>query len=210
MGNNFISNSPKKIKFYDKLLFSLNEKNENSPPRISANIDNNANNKIIEINENNCKYCDNSLIKKRDNEDHILITEETGEIMFESRVLDKNTILVSGIFPIDKQQKLVVTQNYIILPSGKWIMHDRIDSNNKDIVITNDGIKYLSIEHICILKTIAYRVFFLSSFFFFSNPFSRFFSKNYITYKITSTIHFTIFFAHSKKGCYHIAFLMVT
>ena len=61
--------------------------------------------------------------------------------MFESRVLDKNTILVSGMFPIDESQKLIITQNYIILPSGKWIMHDRIDSNNKDIVITNDGIK---------------------------------------------------------------------
>jgi hypothetical protein len=141
MGNNFISNSPKKIKFYDKLLFSLNEKNENNIPQISVNIINSANKSIIEINENNCKYCDNSLIKKKDDADHILITEETGEIMFESRILDKNTILVSGIFPIDEQQKLVVTQNYIILPSGKWIMHDRIDSNNKDIIITNDDIK---------------------------------------------------------------------
>jgi hypothetical protein len=27
------------------------------------------------------------------------------------------------------------------LPSGKWIMHDRIDSNNKDIIITDEGIK---------------------------------------------------------------------
>ncbi len=44
-------------------------------------------------------------------------------------------------------QKLVVTQNYIILPSGKWIMHDRIDSNNKDIVITNDGIKISELIH---------------------------------------------------------------
>ena len=61
--------------------------------------------------------------------------------MFESRILDKNTILVSGVFNIDNNQKLVVTQNYITLPSGKWIMHDRINSNNKDIVITNDGIK---------------------------------------------------------------------
>ena len=35
----------------------------------------------------------------------------------------------------------MITQNYITLPSGKWIMHDRIDSNTKNIVITNDGIK---------------------------------------------------------------------
>lgn len=140
MGNNFILNSPKKIKFYDKLLFTLNEKNENYPPLISVNIDNN-NKKIIEVNENKCRYCDDKLIKKRDNEDHILITEESGEIMFESRILDRNSILVSGVFHIDENQKLIVTQNYIILPSGKWIMHDRLDSNNKDIVITNDGIK---------------------------------------------------------------------
>ncbi len=140
MGNNFILNSPKKIKFYDKLLFTLNEKNDNYPPLISVNIDNN-NKKIIEVNENKCRYCDDKLIKKRDNEDHILITEESGEIMFESRILDRNSILVSGVFYIDENQKLIVTQNYIILPSGKWIMHDRLDSNNKDIVITNDGIK---------------------------------------------------------------------
>jgi len=67
--------------------------------------------------------------------------EENGEIMFESRILDKNTILVSGIFSIDKNQKLKVTQNYIILPFGKWIMHDRINSNNGNILITADGIK---------------------------------------------------------------------
>ena len=140
LGNNFISNSPKKIKFYDKLLFTLNEKNENNIPLISANIDNN-NKKIIEVHENKCRYCNDNLIKKRDNENHILITEEGGEIMFESRILDRNTILVSGMFYIEGKQKLVVTQNYIILPSGKWIMHDRIDSNNKDIIITVDGIK---------------------------------------------------------------------
>ncbi len=75
-----------------------------------------------------------------DNKDHILITDNNGEIFFESRILDKNTILLSGTFYIG-DQKLVITQNYITLPSGKWIMHDRIDSNTKNIVITNDGIK---------------------------------------------------------------------
>ncbi len=79
--------------------------------------------------------------KKKDNEEHILITDESGEILFESRHLDKSTILVSGMFHIDENKKLVVTQNYIVLPSGKWIMHDRVNSNNKDIIITNDGIR---------------------------------------------------------------------
>ena len=61
--------------------------------------------------------------------------------MFESRILDKGTLLVSGTFYVEENQKLVATQNYIVLPSGKWIMHDRIDSNNKDIIITDEGIK---------------------------------------------------------------------
>ncbi|MGN6559477.1 MAG: hypothetical protein ACTHJ2_03035, partial [Candidatus Nitrosocosmicus sp.] len=69
-----------------------------------------------------------------------LIMEESGKIVFEFRILDKDTILVSGIFFISENQKLDVTQNYIILPSGKWIMHDRVNSNNKDIIITNEGI----------------------------------------------------------------------
>ena len=143
MGNNFISNSPKKIKFYDKIIFALNDKNADvtDAPLISAVISNNDNKTIVEVNDNKCDYCDAKLIKKIDSKEHILITDEDGEIMFESRLLDKNTILVSGIFDIDDNQKLVVTQNYITLPSGKWIMHDRINSNNKDIVITNDGIK---------------------------------------------------------------------
>ncbi|MBA3976914.1 MAG: hypothetical protein H0X50_01800 [Nitrosopumilus sp.] len=143
MGNNFISNSPKKIKFYDKILFVLNQKgpDANDAPLISAKITNNDNKTIVEVNDNNCGYCDAKLIKKRDSKEHVLITDENGEIMFESRILDKNTILVSGVFNIDKNQKLVVTQNYITLPSGKWIMHDRINSNNKDIVISDDGIR---------------------------------------------------------------------
>ncbi len=143
MGNNFISNSPKKIKFYDKIIFALNEKNTDvtDTPLISAIISNNDNKTIVEVNDNKCDYCDAELIKKIDRKEHILITDEGGEIMFESRLLDKNTILVSGVFNIDNNQKLVVTQNYITLPSGKWIMHDRINSNNRDIVITSDGIK---------------------------------------------------------------------
>lgn len=140
MGNNFISNSPKKIMFYDTLLFELNKKHANVQPLISTIIYNDSNKKIIEVNENICNYCDSCLIKKRDEQNHVLIMEESGKIVFEFRILDKNTILVSGIFFIDGDRKLEVTQNYIILPSGKWIMHDRIDSGNKDIVITNEGI----------------------------------------------------------------------
>jgi hypothetical protein len=143
MGNNFILNSPKQIKFYDEILFVLNEKNleDRDNPSISANIQNNDNKTIVAVNHNECTFCDAQLIKKRDSKEHILITDGRGEIIFESRLLDKNTILVSGVFHINENQKLVITQNYITLPSGKWIMHDRINSNNNDIVITNDGIK---------------------------------------------------------------------
>ena len=140
IGNNFISNSPNKIRFYDTLLFSLNKRNDDDLPLISATINDNTDKNLIKIIENQCNYCDNSLRKKIDDKDHILITDNNGEIFFESRILDKNTILLSGTFYIG-DQKLVVTQNYIILPSGKWIMHDRIDSNSKDVIITNDGIK---------------------------------------------------------------------
>ena len=151
IGNNFISNSPKKIMFYDKLLFALNKKNDDDDddddgggggvPLISAKVNNNRNKTIVEVNENKCTFCDANLIKKRDVPEHVVITEESGEIVFESRILDKKTLLVSGTFYIEENQKIVATQNYIILPSGKWIMHDRIDSNNKDIVITSEGIK---------------------------------------------------------------------
>ncbi|MGN6350974.1 MAG: hypothetical protein ACTHL3_05875 [Candidatus Nitrosocosmicus sp.] len=140
IGNNFISNSPKKVMFYDILLFELNESNNDGLPLISTIIYSDNNKKLIEIDENICEYCDHSLVKKRDEKNHILIMEESGKIVFEFRILDKDTILVSGIFFISENQKLDVTQNYIILPSGKWIMHDRINSNNKDIIITNEGI----------------------------------------------------------------------
>ena len=145
IGNNFISNSPKKIMFYEKLLFALNKKNDDDAddgvPLISAKVNNNLNKTIVEINENKCTFCDANLIKKRDVPEHIVISEENGEIVFESRILDKRTLLVSGTFYIEENQKLVATQNYIVLPSGKWIMHDRIDSNNDDVIITNEGIK---------------------------------------------------------------------
>ncbi|MGN6628664.1 MAG: hypothetical protein ACTHKJ_02190 [Candidatus Nitrosocosmicus sp.] len=140
IGNNFISNSPKKVMFYDILLFELNESNNDGLPLISTIIYSDNNKKLIEIDENICEYCDHSLVKKRDEKNHILIMEESGKIVFEFRILDKDTILVSGIFFISENQKLDVTQNYIILPSGKWIMHDRVNSNNKDITITNEGI----------------------------------------------------------------------
>ena len=67
IGNNFISNSPKKIKFYDKVLFALDKKNggDDDLPLISAKITNNRNKTMVEVNENRCTFCDANLIKKK-------------------------------------------------------------------------------------------------------------------------------------------------
>ena len=79
------------------------------------------------------------LTKKKSDPQHVLVVDKSGEIVFESRILDSKTILVSGIFYIDNA-KLTITQNYIILPNEKWIMHDKADSKGGDISITNEGI----------------------------------------------------------------------
>lgn len=139
MGNNFISNSPKSIKYYDKNLFSLNRSNKEI--LISTEIINfDKNVKIVQIKDNKIIFIDNDLNLKNSEKDHILITDNKGEIIFQYRLLDENTILVSGTFDLENQQKLTITQNYIILPTGKWIMHDKINSQEKDIIITNERI----------------------------------------------------------------------
>jgi hypothetical protein len=53
--------------------------------------------------------------------------------------LDKKTILVSGIFSF-KEFVLVSTQNYIVLPSGKKMMHNRVSARNGPVLIINEGI----------------------------------------------------------------------
>lgn len=143
VGNNFISNSPRNIKYNDRLLFKLKQVDDTQIPSISIIIVDDENNRTVEVEENILKYCSPELTKKKTDPGHIFIVNRDGEIVFESRVLDKKTILVSGIFYIDTL-KLTITQNYIILPSEKWIMHDKVNSNNGDVIITNDGIKVSS------------------------------------------------------------------
>jgi hypothetical protein len=60
--------------------------------------------------------------------------------MLESRVLDKQMILVSGIFSF-KEFVLTATQNYLILPNGQWLMHNRTMANKSSVTITEFGIK---------------------------------------------------------------------
>jgi hypothetical protein len=143
IGNNFVSNSPRSVMFNEKSLFKLEQMSDSHNPSISVNIVDLNSKKIIEVVENVCKYCSPDLIMKKLDLEHVLIVDRDGEIVFESRILDKKTILVSGIFYVD-DLKLTITQNYIILPTQKWIMHDKVDANNKDINITNEGIRVSS------------------------------------------------------------------
>ena len=139
VGNNFISNSPRSIRYNEKSLFKLEQISDSHNPSISVNIVDPNNKIVIEVVDNICKYKPDLIMKKSDLE-HVLIVDKTGEIVFESRILDKKTILVSGIFYINGL-KLTITQNYVPLPTQKWIMHDKVDANNKDVNITNEGIR---------------------------------------------------------------------
>ena len=143
VGNNFISNSPKSVMYNEKTLFKLEQISDSHNPSISIDMVDPNNKSIIKVEENVCKYCSPDLIIKRFHLEHILIVDKTGEIVFESRIIDKKTILISGIFYVD-DLKLTITQNYIILPTQKWIMHDKVNANNKDINITNEGIRISS------------------------------------------------------------------
>jgi hypothetical protein len=70
-----------------------------------------------------------------------LLINKQGEIILQSRILDKKTILVSGKFSF-KEFVLIATQNYIILPNGKKMMHNRVRANDGSVKVTADeGIK---------------------------------------------------------------------
>jgi hypothetical protein len=143
IGNNFIANSPRSIRYNEKSLFKLEQVSDLHSPTISVNMVDLDHKMVVEVVENVCKYCSPDLIMKKSDLEHVLIVDKAGEIVFESRIIDKKTILVGGIFYIN-DLKLTITQNYIILPTQKWIMHDKVDANNKDINITNDGIRVSS------------------------------------------------------------------
>ena len=143
IGNNFISNSPKSVRYDDKILFRLDQDPSSKSPNISVNVYDQSNNQIIKVEKNVLKECSSELTKKKSDPQHVLVVDKSGEIVFESRILDSKTILVSGIFYID-DAKLTITQNYIILPTEKWIMHDKVDSKSGDVVITHEGILSLT------------------------------------------------------------------
>ena len=137
-GNNFVSDSPKSIKIYDRTLFSLGE--NSLGPYLSAEISDKLGNQLVKVDQNACIYYREKLINKSKEPEHILIIDINGENILESRVLDKKTILVSGLFAFP-QFMLIATQNYIVLPNGKRLMHGRINAKNGDVTITEEGLK---------------------------------------------------------------------
>ena len=138
IGNNFILNNPKKVNFKNSQIFSLNENEEG--PYINTELFDITGSKIIEIIKNKVLFCSRELKAKIRKRDHILILDKNGEIMLESRVVNKDTIIVSGRFVIE-EELLTITQNYISFANGKRIMHSKIKSNNASISITENGIK---------------------------------------------------------------------
>ena len=136
-GNNFITDSPLSVKMANEILFSLGE--DSAGPYITTSILDSNENTLIIIEKNNCIFCNKEFIKKNQR-DYVLLKDRKGQIMLESRVLDKQMILVSGIFSF-KEFVLTATQNYLILPNGQWLMHNRTTANKSSVTITEFGIK---------------------------------------------------------------------
>ena len=107
---------------------------------MSTEISDNIGNQLVKVDRNVCIYYREELINKSREPEHILIININGENILESRVLDKKTILVSGMFAFP-QFMLIATQNYILTPNGKRLMHSRINAKNGDVAITEDGLK---------------------------------------------------------------------
>jgi hypothetical protein len=143
IGNNFIFGNPKTIYYNNSHLFSLDE--DVDGPYIDTELFDITGNKIVEIKKNNLLLCTTELDKKVLKRDHILIIDKNGEIIIESRVFDKDTIIISGRFIVNRVV-LTITQNYILLPNGKRIMHSKVKAHNNSVIITEKGIVLKSNE----------------------------------------------------------------
>jgi len=137
IGNNFVFGKPKKIYYNDSHIFSIDEDIEG--PYIDTELLDATGKKIIEIKKNNLLLCNFEFDKKVVKREHILILDKNGEIIIESRILNKDTIIISGRFVIN-DVILTITQNYILLPDGKRIMHSKFRSDNNSVTITDQGI----------------------------------------------------------------------
>jgi len=119
-------------------LFSLGE--NSLGPYLSAEISDDLGNQLVKVDQNACIYYREKLINKSREPEHVLIMNFNGENILESRVLDKKTILVSGMFGFPEFM-LIATQNYIVMPNGKRLMHSRIKAKNGDVAVTEEGLK---------------------------------------------------------------------
>ena len=137
IGNNFVFGNPKKIYYNDSHIFSIDE--DIDGPYINTDLLDTRGKKIIEIKKNNLLLCNHEFDKKIVKRDHILILDKNGEIIIESRVFNKDTIIISGKFVVN-DVILTITQNYVMLPDGKRIMHSKLKSDNNSVTITNQGI----------------------------------------------------------------------
>ena len=65
IGNNFISNSPKNIKYDNKILFKLDQNQNSNIPSISVNVFDQKNNQVVKVENNILKECSSDLTKKK-------------------------------------------------------------------------------------------------------------------------------------------------
>ena len=135
-GNNFISDCPKYVKCNNTTLFELGEDSEG--PYLSTELCDASGERVsISIDRNICTYCAQGIILKKNERNHILIENKERENIIQSRILDGTTILVSGMFAV-RGSVLIVTQNYVISPIGKRIMHSRISAKHSSIAVTDE------------------------------------------------------------------------
>jgi len=137
IGNNFIFGNPKNVYYKNSQLFGINV--DKDGPYINTEVFDINGSKIVEIKKNNLLLCNSKLNKKVLRRDHLLIMDKNGEIIVESRVFDKDTIIISGKFIVNEVE-LTITQNYILLPDGKRIMHSKVKADNNSLIITENGI----------------------------------------------------------------------
>jgi hypothetical protein len=137
-GNNFISESPKSVECDNTTLFSLGE-DHNGPYLTTKRFDLSGKHTVLSIDKNFCTYCADDLVLKKNERSHVLIDNMERENIIQSRILDKATIFVSGMFSVN-ESVLVVTQNYVTSLSGKRIMHSRITAKNGSVTVTDDEI----------------------------------------------------------------------
>jgi hypothetical protein len=137
IGNNFIFGNPKNVYYKNSQLFGIDV--DKDGPYINTEVFDINGSKIVEIKKNNLLLCNLKLNKKVLRRDHLLIMDKNGEIIVESRVFDKDTIIISGKFIVNEVE-LTITQNYILLPDGKRIMHSKVKADNNSLIITENGI----------------------------------------------------------------------